>query len=123
MPGVQEHLVQAGHNETFFGRIDVGSFSDWAVTVLFYSALHYIDAYLATQGYYDPGGHDVREDLIRRDSNVRPLYPSYARLKNFSRSARYYGSRYSDSQVTGLYRGSFEPIKRHLLTRLNPPPR
>lgn len=120
MPGVQVHLDQAGHNETFFSRIDVGSFSDWAVTVLFYSALHYIDAYLAARGHYDPGGHDVRDDLIRSDPNVRPVYNWYARLKSFSRSARYYGSRYSGSQVTGLYRGSFEPIKTHVLNQLRP---
>src|SRR5437762_2448334 len=45
MPGTQDHLDQAQHNEQFFAKIDPSVNGDWAVTVLFYAALHYVDAY------------------------------------------------------------------------------
>jgi hypothetical protein len=113
-------LDQARHNERLFGLIDRNRFSDWAVTLLFYAALQYIDAYLATQGEHDPGGHDVREDLIRRDKAIRDVLPQYLRLKSFSRTARYYAGRFTPFEIEGLKRGSFEPIKARVETLLTP---
>lgn len=118
MPDVREHLQQASHNETFFSQINVDSYSDWAVTVLFYAALHYLDAYLAKQGVFDPGSHDVRDPLIRQFPLTRAVARQYFRLKNFSRSARCYGARFSRSDVTGLQRGEFEAIKTQMMQQL-----
>lgn len=122
MPGVSEHLTRAANNEQFFYALDHSRYSDWAVTVLFYAALQYIDAYLASIGIYDPGGHDVRDGLIQRTTAIRHLWPQYKRLKNFSRNARYYVASYSASDINGLRAGSYEPIKVQIRTLLNPPP-
>lgn len=118
MPDVRTHLQQAQHNETFFAGIDLRSYSDWAVTVLFYAALHYIDAYLAQAGHLDPGVHDVRDSLIRRYVPTRQVARQYFRLKNFSRTARYYGGRFFPADVTGLYRGEFETVKIAMTAQL-----
>ena len=45
---MQKHINQAEHNYTFFEQINDDNpedFFDWKITVLFYSALHYITAY------------------------------------------------------------------------------
>jgi hypothetical protein len=114
VPGIRIHLDQAAHNEAFFTAIDLGVYSDWAVTALFYSALHYVDAYLAQEGYADPGDHDVRDDLMKRFATTRAIWQHYRRLKSFSRSARYYAIRFTRHEITGLQRGSFEPIKAQI---------
>ena len=111
MPRTSEHLDQAAHNEAFFASIEVATYSDWAVTALFYSALHYVDAYLARQGHEDPGDHDMRDTLMRNYPVTRAVWNEYRRLKSFSRSARYYAARFKPGEVTGLRLGSLEPIK------------
>lgn len=115
MPGVQTHLEQARHNEAFLQRIDSDTYSDWVVTVLFYAALHYVDAYLAKQGHADPGDHDTRDDLIRQFADTRLVWREYSRLKSFSRSSRYYGARFRKADITGLQRGSFDALKQEIL--------
>jgi hypothetical protein len=120
MPGVAEHLAQAAHNESLFLSLDHNVHSDWAVTVLFYAALQYVDAYLASIGIVDPGGHDVRDKLIQTTPALRPLWSRYKRLKSFSRTARYYAGRFSRSDINGLRLGSYEPLKADILRLLAP---
>ena len=64
---VQEHLTKAERNERFVEAISVISerFPEWEITVLFYSALHYASAFLASQGH-NPEDHRRRNDLIGR---------------------------------------------------------
>ena len=38
-------------------------YTEWEVTMLFYSALHYVDAFLATRGLH-PQSHLERKDLV-----------------------------------------------------------
>lgn len=118
MPDVAEHIAQAHHNERFFATIDPAQYSDWAVTVLFYSALHYIDAYLATTGYLDPGTHPERLRLIRSNAVTRAVYREYSRLKNYSENARYYGARFTPIDVRGLNLGDLDRIRRQITAQL-----
>ena len=52
MPNRSAHLAQAEHNETLYSHLDQSAptYADWQVTSLFYAALHYVDAYLASSG-------------------------------------------------------------------------
>lgn len=114
MPDIGIHLNQANHNEAFFDSIDLNTYSDWAVTALFYGALQYIDAYLASVGYVDPGSHDVRDSLVRRYNPTRQVVREYFRLKNFSRTARYYAGRFGAEQVRQLRSREFQRIKARM---------
>ena len=124
MPGVSQHLAQAEHNEKLFYALDHATYSDWAVTVLYYAGLQYVDAYLSSIGIDDPGGHDVRDPLVRDTPALRKVWPAYKRLKSFSRNARYYTRRFTASDINGLRRGSYEPLKTEVrkLLGLNRPP-
>ena len=61
---------------------------DWAVTGLFYAAVHYVMAYLATKGIH-PVLHQVRNSHVHRDPFLNPLYIDYRELQNHSEDARY----------------------------------
>lgn len=62
---------------------------DWAIVAGFYAALHYVQAYLATQGVV-PVSHTAREAAIRRNKQVlRPIYSPYIELQSRSEDVRY----------------------------------
>ena len=83
MPDRDSHLQQAQKNERFHQQFDLDTteFHDWVITSLFYSALHYIDAYLATQGMESIANHAVRiNQLSRANSPLSTVYPYYRHL-------------------------------------------
>ena len=84
------HLRQAQANEAFFEEIgaDSASSPDWAMTALFYAALHYAQAgfvHLLQSGA--PSTHKDRRGVIR--TRFRSIADDYEKLYNASRSARY----------------------------------
>lgn len=118
MASKDAHLWQANHNETFYSQLLTTEFLDWAVTAIFYSGLHYVDAYLATKNgdpkYAHPPTHEVRTPLVARESNLRRIFPQYERLKNKSEAARYRVKRFTQAEVEGLKQTEFEVIKSHI---------
>ena len=50
MPTEKDHSTKAEYNETFFQKTK-NNYQDWAITGLFYSALHYVDALLSKKGH------------------------------------------------------------------------
>lgn len=87
-----EHLAKARHNERFLQelRLDTTDFLDWAVTVAFYSALHYIDALLAYNHGFDPKDHRERSTELTRHAHLRKnVKYSFEDLKNDGIEARY----------------------------------
>lgn len=102
MPERQEHLNQSAHNIDFATTIDGTRHSDWLATVLFYAALQQIDAFLAKSNIHPPS-HDVRDRIIGKTRELKPLAKQYWQLKNASRNARYYPpTRYTPKQLEGL---------------------
>lgn len=120
MPDVASHLNQARHNEGFYTATDKNVYSDWAMTAIYYAALHYIDAFLASVGVLDPGAHKGRDEEFGRKAVLRPVYPEYFRLKNRSENARYYCRRYPMAELERSYRNDLIALREHIL-RLLPP--
>ncbi|MGE0821817.1 MAG: hypothetical protein AB7G75_34305 [Candidatus Binatia bacterium] len=96
-----EHLKQAYHNETRvarFGSSDLNAY-DWAITALFYCALHFVDAYLFELRGIDPEGHTARYDRAtgrnvpgRNDlvkMHIPVIHADYLKMYSASRRARY----------------------------------
>ena len=67
MPSEQEHMDKARHNEAFVQSLGIPTttFLDWAVTGIFYAALHYVEAFLATQRVHSPS-HRSRDAVFGR---------------------------------------------------------
>lgn len=115
MPNFGDHILQARHNEEFYQATDKTAYSDWAMTAVYYAALHYVDALLARAGMIDPGGHDVRDQEVRARAELRPIARLYFRLKSRSRNARYYCTRFQLTELQRSYEGDLADIRSHLL--------
>ena len=101
---VQEHLQQARHNETLASQLGTPPIEayDWAITVLFYAVLHFVDAYLLQQHGIVSRGHAAtwnrqtgqrnpgRNDYVRQ--HLRQISGTYKILYDASRLARYEGA-------------------------------
>ncbi len=87
MPDKAEHRTRAEHDEFLVKNIH-NPFFDWKVTGTFYSALHYVDAYLATQNIH-PATHAIRSGLVQTDPKLKSVFRDYRDLLNESRTARY----------------------------------
>ena len=100
MPSKDDHLAKAEHNERFAQQFDIGNspYRDWVVTGLFYSAVHYVEAYLATQGRHSMD-HSVRDSEVHRETNLRLIYNVYKNLKNDSINARYYMYPFTPTEI------------------------
>lgn len=100
MPSKEEHIAQAQHNEDFVSNTD-NPFFDWKLTGIFYTALQYVDAYLATKNVHPPT-HSWRLNAVNADPKLRAIRVDYRDLLNESRTARYeppctFG--YGDAQI------------------------
>ena len=115
MPRLQQHLDKAKHNEEFVASLDWNTtpYLDWVVTGMFYAALQYVEAYLATQGIHSVD-HRARDSDIRRDPQLKPLYSSYGELKNHSINARYMTTRFTTPDVQAL-KPDLTSVRNHVL--------
>ena len=115
----EEYLQQAEHNEKFFHSFDIEKteFRDWAVIAAFYAAVHWINAYLLTQGY-EPKHHTARDNAIRRYSVTRKIAWEYSELKSHSFSARYKAHRFSAKQIKEDVVPWLEAIKKQIIANI-----
>jgi hypothetical protein len=90
VPQRHEHLARAEENEKLAEVLNknVGVCLDWGITIIFYAALHYIQAYLAGKNFR-PLTHKQRDDEIENNGSLAPIFSDYRRLKDLSRDARY----------------------------------
>jgi hypothetical protein len=114
VPQRHEHLKKAQNNESLAGalNITVSHCAEWAVTMLFYSALHYVDSFLAGKETH-PLNHDSRDSEIENNGTLTGIYKDYRRLKDMSRAARYEIPDYSELDVNKA-RARLRNIKNHL---------
>jgi hypothetical protein len=93
-------------------------YSDWYVTIMFYAALHRVQALLHHRGYDDTQCdlHTKTRDLLRNDVVLRletDLRNHYRDLSDDSRAARYRLGRFSQVQVSDL-RERYENLKQRV---------
>jgi uncharacterized protein (UPF0332 family) len=98
MPSEKDHLQKAERNSRFFEHLiaNCPEYLEWIVVAIFYTALHYVDAFLATKGVH-PGDHAMRDLQVK--TYLRQHYPIYRALKNDSVDARYDTLSFNDSDV------------------------
>lgn len=128
MASTAEYLQQAAHNFSLseFLRKDKEEYLDWAVTCLYYSAIHYVNAYLEKCGKtiprrhrgYDPGGNPGRLDAVQHDPALRPIYANYRYLDDESRDARYELRKCSKDEYDKILIPKYERIKNCVLPKV-----
>ncbi len=87
---VAQHVSKARENEAFALTLDTTTpcVIEWGVTVRFYAALHYVQAYFAQQNITFTQ-HTNRATAIARDSRIRAAHDEYRSMQDYSESARY----------------------------------
>jgi len=87
-----QHILKADHNERLLGVLqgvdNTQEFIDWCFVILYYTALHFGDAYLAKKGTIYIKNHS---DRIKKYQRKLPsgAFISYKKLEARSRIARY----------------------------------
>lgn len=117
MPAQEEHLAVAKRNEEFAQLLaEKTRYIDWAVTILYYSALHYVDAVLAVSQIH-PANHSDRHTAIGRNDSLKRVYAEYRTLEAASRNARYYAVPI-DAGVWKEVKPDFDALRTHIRLRL-----
>ena len=118
MPDVDEHKSQAEHNERFFRSFyrPNSNFLDWAVTVLFYQAVHLVEAYLARNDIHS-GSHAERLRYV--GESLSSIYVDFRRLYGESRRTRYDVDQPSQEEFDRLVQNHFQPLQRYLNERIS----
>jgi len=91
MPSRDEHVRKAEGNEKFAATIKPENQAqiDWLLVVLFYTALHYIEAYLDKHLNQHVRSHTTRDKYVGKESNLRKIFKPYGHLKYMGYTARY----------------------------------
>jgi len=122
MPTKQEHIRRANLDEEFAS--EVLSYLDrrfhyWAVTAFFYSALHWVDAYLDARfgSSYHPTSHRIRTGYITKDSNLKRIWIEYRFLQEASRDARYETQKFNPQSIREV-KNRQSTVKEHIASLL-----
>ncbi len=100
MPSTGEHIKKAKHNEEFADSFDKkkSPYLDWALTGIFYSAVHYIEAFLATKGIH-PRSHAQRTTYIGLYITNDTVFDAHDDLKTNSEIARYHCKKIEEKEL------------------------
>ena len=118
MPPRDRHIFQAESNErvvSLLAEAD-GQSTDWEVTALFYSALHYVDALLDSTAGLHPRNHRNRNILVSRHTDIARYY---LRLYNWSLDTRYNVVSILPEEVERIADDYFRPIRENIRNELN----
>jgi hypothetical protein len=84
------HVEQARRNYRLYQQLcSQDEYPDWAMTLLFYTALHLVQAYIRQYGEWFPQTHDARREFINEDRRLEALWYDYRELYDQSRNVRY----------------------------------
>ncbi len=114
----KKHLSQAKYNRKFYEDIK-HTYQDWAITGLFYAALHLVDAYLAQKGI-SVEDHKTRHRYLQMIKDLKPIYPDYRALYDHSVNARYKFVKLSTEEIVQAHDKYFVPLEKKITKLLTP---
>jgi len=100
VPDEAAHTLQASRNEKVYTDILGGQnakYSEWAITALFYAAVHRVETYLASKQVH-PEGHALRLRALNRVGKQEASNTLQA-LQRTSEQARYQCARFSSEEI------------------------
>jgi hypothetical protein len=112
LPTKDEHLDKALSNEKIAEVLSQTAFLDWAVTVYFYAALHYVHIILAINGQH-PMSHETTGPLVRRNPVLKKVWPEYESMRIASRNARYYATEITPEHLANV-KNDFNTLRSYI---------
>jgi len=117
VPTQDEHVKKAERNEVFAEFLAIKTkYIDWAVTVLFYAAVHYMDAILAVSQVH-PEDHKERKAAIAVNDTLKRVYPEYHKLETLSWNSRYFAMPIGADDWNNV-KPHFDTLRGHIRNRL-----
>ena len=116
MPSTDKHREQYLHNKNLLTDdvfSDGDDFTDWYITVIFYSAVHLVEQEISKHNI-DPGSHEARFKWMNRDTSLKMVSNEYNILYWASRRARYDCVTFTKKDVESI-RSNFEKIESLLV--------
>jgi hypothetical protein len=125
LPSKDIHLTKAQRNDALAAVLEAKTkYYDWAATVMFYSALHYVDAVLADdlihpERHTSRPARDGKAEIPGRDTYIakhhalKKIYPEYEALKTTSNNARYFALEV-DAEMLHERRKDFDVLKGYI---------
>jgi hypothetical protein len=121
MPEGDRHLQAAQDNEALANDlVDRRTGRSWSPVLCFYSALHWVDAYLATLEIH-PSTHAARRAFISRVPGLESIADDYQRLESRSREARYELTQFTREEAFLLLQNELRRIREVIQALLGPP--
>lgn len=123
-PKTWEHLGAAGrHRDVAIAlsqRPPAPAAVEWVVIVAFYSAVHYVNAYLWEIYDFDPQSHEDRSLAVHRDATLVSLAIAYDQLRGWGFSARYRPTFHASNALVQRTLDHLEQIRAAILAELRP---
>jgi hypothetical protein len=125
-----DYVQQAAHNTDLaeYLRANKTECLDWAVTCLFYAAVHYVNAYLVKAHIPIPRKHRAapaeaarrpgRLNIVQQDPALSSIYRNYRHLDDESRDARYELRKPSPADYDNRLRPQLERIRNFILPKV-----
>lgn len=113
MPDERQHLKKAERNETFAESLDLSipPNAEWAITALFYAAVHLVEAYMAKVLSAHSADHKQRKQFMSCDRTMKNCFPEYRHLETLSRTCRYDAQPMNARDYTSNARPVFQKLK------------
>ncbi len=122
MPNSNKHLQIINHNYNALSHLsnpNPSNYTDWCITIIFYMALHFVQAYLADKKNEHITNHSTLQQKIREDQNLRSTYNTYRHLQDDSVNARYNGDKLSIYEMRNSTLKYFKTIQNKIISLLN----
>ncbi len=119
MPTRDEHVRKAQENQAFNDEFDSSTQAriDWKLVVYFYTAMHYVEAYLAKTLGMHGRSHTTRDNYIAREAGLKQIGTEYMHLKYYGYNARYEPPQFNAQDVKDA-EGYLTALKAKLLPML-----
>ena len=114
MPSQANHVRAARANEELARHLLSTSWNNWATVAAFYSALHWVDAFLASRLNHHPADHRVREQLVATTADLRPIYGHYRALFRRCNQVRYELRTFTAADMAALIQHELDPVRDQL---------
>jgi hypothetical protein len=112
MPIKDVHIQKAKDNEAFADTLSDSPQAslNWKLVILFYAAIHLVEAYLAKTLNMDVKSHTTRDKYMEREASLRQIRNDYWHLKFYGYNARYEADQFTNQDVVKAL-GYFAQVK------------
>lgn len=115
------HVRKAERNEQFYQthNLSTSDFNEWAIVVLFYVSMHYVDAVLYEDtslppNMRNPKDHKLRNIAVSQCLALNQIAPIYSNLRDRCWEARYHKISFPSNYLAKFESRLFEPTKTYL---------